>query len=608
MCGYRQLVFIPTVMLFLPNCFFDWKLKKRATNTCYKTYSMKRRYNYFGVLFLLLLAYSCKKDGFLTQTQTTNLSQTTVFTDSANTVAFLSNIYANVGFSFNPGRFGNGGLDAASDEAEVFTTTGSTALAFETGTINAAVVTSDVYTTCYNNIRAVNQFLKNLPGAPIRTFTKTQFKAEARFLRVWYYAILLKHYGGVHLVGDSLYTYTDHIPANRNTYADCVNYITSECDAAAQDLPIIQSGINYGRASKGACLALKSRVLLYAASPLSNGKTLADGVTGALVGYPSYDINRWKLAEDATAAVIATGAYSLVVDSITAAGYGFQYLFTQRVNTEYIFALMRPSNVDFESLWDPPTRTGTGGAFPLQGFVDAFPMNNGKLITDPTSGYKATNPYFHRDPRLDYSVIHDQSSLQNRLSAGASPVNIYVGTYQGVGTGPDAVYVGTRTGYYTNKMLDPNAVANDFIHVSNRCWPLMRYAEILLNYAEAANEYEGPAQAYAAIEAVRQRAGLSPYKLPVGLTQSAMRTYIQNERRIELGFEGHRFWDVRRWRIADQTDNILSMGMEVDRTNTTVTYKPFAVRQRNFRTAMYLWPFPQSEVAKSPELIQNPSY
>ncbi|RYY19379.1 MAG: RagB/SusD family nutrient uptake outer membrane protein, partial [Sphingobacteriaceae bacterium] len=392
---------------------------------------------------------------------------------------------------------------------------------FETGTINAAVATNDVayksdaYTTCYTNIRAVNQFLKNLPTSPIRAFTKTQYKAEARFLRAWYYAILLEHYGGIHLVGDSIYNYTEHIPAARNTYADCVNYIVSECDAAALDLPLTQSGIDYGRATRGSCLGLKSRVLLYAASPLFNGKTIGSGNTAALVGYPTYDKERWKLARDAASALIGTSAYSLVDNAKP--GLGFQTLFTQRYNTEYIFSLIRPSNVDFESLWDPPSRTGAYGAFPLQGLVDAFPMANGMPITNPASGYQPQNPYFGRDPRLDYSIIHDQTSLQNRLSSGVSPVNIFTGTFNGIVSGPDAVYVGTRTGYYTNKMLDPNAVANDFTHVSQRCWPLMRYAEILLNYAEAANEYEGPTpQIYQAVEAIRKRAGLTNFSLPLG--------------------------------------------------------------------------------------------
>ncbi|QEM10036.1 RagB/SusD family nutrient uptake outer membrane protein [Mucilaginibacter rubeus] len=573
----------------------------------------------YSVLGGFLFFTSCKKDGFLGQTQTSNLTEGTVFTDSANTVSFLANIYSNVGFSAAAGRFiygpilsptPNGGIDAASDEAEVSASAGSTALAFETGTINAAVVTDDAYKTCYTNIRSVNQLLKNLPKAPINSFVKTQMKAEARFLRAWYYSILVKHYGGVHLLGDSIYTYTDKIPAARNTYADCVKYILAECDTAAQDLPTVQSGVNYGRASKGACLALKSRVLLYAASPLFNGQSIGEGKSVGLAGYPDSDPERWHLAEQAAEAVISTGAYSLNIDNATAPGFGFQKLFTKRVNTEYIFQLMRPTdNVDLETLWQPPSRTGKNGAFPLQGLVDAFPMSNGKLITDPASGYNPNDPYANRDPRLDYSIIHDQTPLQIRLASGTSPINIFVGKYNGNTTGPDAVHVGTTTGYYTNKMLDPAAVANDFEHRTGRCLPLIRYAEILLNYAEAANEYEGPTGAvYSAVEAIRQRAGLNPYQLPTGLSQVEMRTAIQNERRIELAFEEHRFWDVRRWKIADQTDNITTKGMEVDRDGATVAYKQFDVRKRNFRKAMYLWPFPQSEVAKSPELIQNPGY
>jgi hypothetical protein len=196
-----------------------------------------------------------------------------------------------------------------------------------------------------------------------------------------------------------------------------------------------------------------------------------------------------------------------------------------------------------------------------------------------------------------------------RLGASMEPIDIFIGNYQGRNTGPDAVKVGTRTGYYTNKMLDPNAVSQDFLHVTDRAWPLMRYAEILLNYAEATNEVDGPTgDVYNAVNMIRQRAGLVPFALPAGLDKDGMRLAIRNERRIELAFEEHRFWDVRRWKIADQTENIQTMGMEVDRNNNTVTYTTFPVRKRNFRAAMYLWPLPESEVAKSPEVKQNPGY
>jgi len=584
------------------------------------------------VLMASALVYaSCKKEGFLTATSTTNLTEQTIFADSSRTVGFLANIYSNTGLSTSLSRFSYnyvvcGGLEAACDEAEPSHAFSTPATQFATGTVNAGIIGEEPYKTCYSNIRAVNVLIKNLPNAPLRPAYKTQMVAEARFLRAWYYALLVQHYGGVPLVGDTLLTYDKPIKAKRNTYAECVDYILSECDAAAAILPSTQMGLNYGRASKGACLALKARVLLYAASPLFNGTTLpADAGPGggvevdpALVGYPTFDMNRWKLAENAAQAVIAMGVYSLnTVNNYQTSlpGYGFQGLFPLRVNTEYIFELMRPTgNSDLENICLPPSRGSNGsGSFPYQGLVDAFPMKNGKPITDPTSGYNPADPYKDRDPRLQYSIIRDQTVLLVRTSNGqtngSAPVNIFVGNYNGILTGQDAVHQGTLTGYYNNKMLDPAAIAATLSFGSNRVMPLIRYAEVLLNYAEAANEYEGPTgNVYAAVEAVRQRAGLDPYQLPTGLSQAEMRTRIQNERRIELAYEGHRFWDVRRWKIAPQTENIQSMGMEVNRNGGAVTYKPFNVTKHNFRPAMYLWPFPLSETGKSPELVQNPGY
>ncbi|BAU52931.1 RagB/SusD family nutrient uptake outer membrane protein [Mucilaginibacter gotjawali] len=593
---------------------------------------MKKIYFQFFVLsaFLsfILFAPSCKKSGsFLAQTNTTNLTQASVFTDSSRTEGFLANIYASAGISSSPSRFSAnnficGGLDAASDESEPSHTYATDAAGFATGTINAGTVSNEPYNTCYTQIRAVNQLLANIHSTKMMASNKAGVLAEARFLRAWYYSILLEHYGGVPIVGDSLFTYATPINVKRSTYAACVTYITTECDAAATVLPLTQNGLNWGRASGGACLALKARVLLYAASPLFNGTTLpADAgksssgtVDPSLVGYPTADPARWQLAENAAQAVIASGAYTLntVNTYQTAApGYGFQGLFPQRVNTEYIFQLMRGPNTDLEDLFLPPSRSGGNGAFPYQGLVDAFPMNNGKLITDPASGYDPTNPYNNRDPRLNYSIIHDQTILNvrtgNGLISGQAPVNIYLGNNNG--QNPDAVHQGTVTGYYCNKMLDPAAIAATIAFKSNRCLPLIRYAEILLDYAEAANEFEGPtANVYNAVQAIRQRAGLNPYQLPAGLSQADMRSYIQNERRIELAFEGHRFFDVRRWKIAPVTENIQAKGMEVDENGSTITYNTFNATKHNFRPAMYLWPFPISETGKSPTLIQNPGY
>ena len=593
---------------------------------------MKKIYaNYFVLICLVvvvLFMQSCKKgEGFLAATTTTNLNRATVFADSSRTEGFLANIYASAGFAVSATRFTSnsiptGGLDAACDESEPSHAYATDASGFATGTINAGTVSNDPYNTCYTQIRAVNQLLANIHLTKMLASNKAQLIAEARFLRVWYYSILVEHYGGVPLVGNNLYTYATPINVVRSTYAACITYITSECDSAAAILPLTQGGLNYGRTSGGACMALKARMLLYAASPLFNGTTLpsdagpssSGAVSAALVGYPSADPTRWQLAEAAAQAVIASGAYTLNTANLyqdTIAGYGFQGLFPQRVNTEYIFALMRPPNDDLENLFLPPSRGGSNGAFPYEGFVEAFPMSNGKLITDPTSGYDPAHPYNNRDPRLNYSIIHDQTVLNIRngsgLIAGQAPVDIYLGN--GNNQNPDAVHQGTFTGYYNNKMLDPSVVAQSLAFKTNRCIPLIRFAEILLDYAEAANEYEGPTtNVYNAVQAIRQRAGLNPFQLPQGLSQAQMRTYIQNERRIELAFEGNRFFYVRRWKIAPQTDNIQATGMEVDDNGTAVAYNVFNVTKHNFRAAMYLWPFPLSETGKSASLIQNPGY
>lgn len=553
----------------------------------------------------ILLLVACSKKNFLDQTETTDLNEQTVFADSARTVAFLNNIYVDIGFAENVTRFGNGGLDAASDESEPQKSAAvTTSVQFATGTVNPAIITGDAWNTCYADIRRVNQLLRNVHNTPVPSFVRNVMVGEAHFLRAWYYANLVKHYGGVPLVGDTVYDVNDHISAARNTYKECVDYIVAECDAAAGSLPLTRIREDYGRASGGAALGLKARVLLYAASPLFNGGNV--DAANTLTGYTDNDPQRWKLAADAAQAVMDSHAYSLYEDNTTAPGYGFYYVFTQRVNTEYLLARMQSGNRELETAWQPPSRNGANGGFPYQQTADAFGMANGLPITDPSSGYDPEDPYTGRDPRFAYSFIRDQTLLIQNNSLQEA-VNIYL-TADGKASSQDAVHAGTPTGYYTNKMLDANIAANN-IHGSARCFPLIRYAEILLDFAEASNEFDGPTQAvYDAVDLVRRRAGLSPYELPAGLSQAGMRSAIQAERRVELAFEGHRFWDVRRWKIASVTENQQMNGMEVRRNGSNVTYTVFPVRKHNFRDAMYFWAIPQSETAKSPELKQNPSW
>lgn len=576
------------------------------------------------ILLTVVCLTSCSQESFLDRTVTSDLDENTVFKDSTYTVAFLSDIYTAVGFSSEPSRFNavfvgtSGGLHTATDEAEPHLIANiTTDVQFVTGTVNSVTVDRAAWTTGYSYIRKVNQFLKHLPETPLSDLKKKQYKGEALFLRAWYYANLLQHYGGVPIVGDTIYAAADKIPAVRNSYKETVDYIVSQCDLAAQNLTVRPVGRNYGRAGAGACLALKARVLLYAASPLFNGSSYS-APYNELLGYPTADADRWRIAMEAAKDVMNLGVYYLYVDNVKEPGYGYYAIFNATdsggdavaIRSESIFEKQAQNNGAFERLFNPPSREGSGsGGYPYQDLVDEFEMSNGKSIDATNSGYNLQNPYVNRDPRFYNTIIYDQAQLPIGKNTGSfGPVNIYLGNKDGKPADQDAVHTGTKTGYYINKFRNRSITGTDGAGSSQER-PLIRYAEVLLNYAEARNEFQGPdAEVYKAVEAIRERAGLVPYKLTGGLDQNQMRDVIRHERRIELSFEGHRFWDVRRWKIADQTESKTMHGLEITRDGSNATFRVFDVRKHVFREAQYFWPFPYDEVAKSPNLKQNPGY
>lgn len=575
---------------------------------------MKRTIFLASILAILSMA-ACKKGSILDQVKTTDLNEETTFADSARTMQFLTRIYTDVGFSAEPKRFGTNssiGIYSIGDEVES-TLQAATAynVIFQSGGVSALNIPDDAWVTTYANIRRVNVLLKHLPTTPLSQKLRTRMEGEARFLRAWYYFILIKHYAGVPLVGDVVYGPTDPVSGKRNTYEECVNYIEAECNAAANLLPPAYSGLEYGRVTRGACMALKSRLLLYAASPLFNGR--ADNMGGVL-GYPTYDQSRWAKAAKAAKDVIDLNLYMLF-DLPTQPGYGFQKVFVTRKNSEYILASMAGNNRTLEAMWDPPTRTGSGNSCPYQELVDAFGTVNGKPITEDVksgtnpTGYDETNPYANRDPRLGYTILFNEGLRLNKDKA-VTPVYTYVGAAQD-GFAPNA---GTRTGYYLRKMCDENTIASTTSSATERCFPLMRYAEILLNYAEASNEMDDRATAYDQVKAIRKRAGINAgtdgnYGLADDMTKEQMRTVIQNERRVELAIEEHRYWDVRRWKIAENISNKPLHGMKITKTGSTYTYEIVTVRTPVFvAPKWYLWPIPQGEVNKSVELEQNPGW
>lgn len=577
---------------------------------------MKKILLILSAILTLALA-QCKKATFL-DNKTTGLTEQTVFADSANTMGFLTRIYEDAPFAFNKNRWDSGGLEQGTDDSE-FTLTSP---ARRSIIIANATWTADnfgfpeFWTTPWTNIRRVNLLLSKMASVPLSQARKQLVTGEARFLRAWYYENLIINFGGVPLIGDKVYTVDDDITVPRNTFADCVAYIVSELDAASKLLPTGRNTADFGRITSGACLALKARILLYAASPLFNNTpyVTATAAQTPLIGYGSYDVKRWQDAADAALAVINSGTYSLYVDNTTASGYGFYQVFLNRVNPEFIFAYGRAPNRDFESFYNPPSRGGSKLGQPTQNIVDCFPMKNGKAITDPTSGYNADDPYVNRDPRFGYSIIYNGSLYYSASSNSKQPVFTYVGA-------PSDGFGNTLTGYYSRKMCDEN-ISNNSSFNTNRSWSLIRYAEILLSYAEAINETGQTQLAYAPMRLLRARAGIDAgadgnYGLKANMSVAEMRTVVQNERHIELFYENSRWDDVRRWKIAMTTQNGFLNYMYITKVGAGYTYKVVnALTQpaqnpakiHIFYPYSYLLCLQKSEILKNPSMIQNPGY
>ncbi|HEY8916612.1 MAG TPA: RagB/SusD family nutrient uptake outer membrane protein [Chitinophaga sp.] len=583
---------------------------------------------YWRILFATLatalcFTTACKKD-FLDQKTLSAIDETAVFQDSTRSLGVINNLYSSLGISFNPRRFNNTGLDAACDESEPIADPTIYTYKISSGGINANNVDRGLWTTTFQMLRIANIFLKNKDSIPVSDATKDYWAGQVRFLRAWYLFTLLKHYGGIPLIGDKIFGDNEKIDVPRSSFDDCIKYLTTELDAAAAALPLsYRAGdVNQLKVTKGAALAVKARMLLYAASPLFNSGPRADDPE-RLLTFPDADPARWKLASDAAKAVINLGVYSLYTASATP----LYTLFLQNTpQPEHVLVYWQPwttgNNFYVEASANPTSRGGMNGwagtkYFPTQELVDEFDMINGMRITDPASGYPGigNDMYRNRDPRLTYTV-HYNGSIRMMGSLGDQPVNTYTGVIPSgnaaaTSASLDGIYTstGTLTGYFRYKMC--NGGGGELY----RPWVVMRYAEVLLNAAEATNEYEGPtAEVYDWLKMIRSRAGIiegenSLYGLKPGMTKDEMREAIWHERRVELAFEEHRFWDVRRWKIAPRTENAETHGMEITRAaNGSFSYRVIGIRKHVFTEAMYFWPVPQSELTKSPALKQTPGY
>jgi hypothetical protein len=465
-----------------------------------------------------------------------------------------------------------------------------------------------IYSKYYAALRKLSIFLENVDNAvfvepntynrnpEINQVYQERMKAESFFLRAFYYFELVKRFGGVPIVPERHLTLDDELDIPRSSFDDCVKYIVANCDSAALRLPDSYSDITLlGHATKASALALKSRMLLYAASPLFN---------------ESNERSKWETALNAAKDVLDIPGYGLLSNSEISGNQMFA-VWSNVYNKEILFAMQYTNNNDLEYLDFPVGfEGGEGLTNPTQDLVNAFEMSNGRPITLDNSGYNPANPYNRRDSRLAYFIGYNGQTYNDR------PVETYVGGLDGLNKDQYA----TKTGYYLKKFLNLTADLKENTKAVRRQWIHFRYAEILLNYAEAMNELYGPTvlpdgylmTAKEAIDLVRRRV-LMPV-LPAAITQEEFRARVKNERRVELCFEGHRFWDVRRWKdgaVFNQPVHGMRITRQVNGAQqVTYTYEEFEVEKRVFDvTKMYLMPIPQSEIIKSKDVLkQNPNW
>lgn len=610
---------------------------------------MKKTTRLLWLFMSIFLLVACN-DSFLDETTTTDLDENVVFGDSTYTAGFLTQIYHDIGFDVAPDRFSShGGLQTACDEAEFRQSSDMTTdMQFATGTINSQTVSDDAWRICYANIRRCNKFLQRVGDSPMAESAKLQYKAEAKFLRAWYYYILLRTYGGVPIIADTVYAGSDVVKTVRDTYADCVDYIAKETNDVI-NMNVLRprtSGRSNGRINEACCYALLSRLYLDAASPLHNGSDYGTDDTKELLGYTTYDKERWGQAFRAARSCMTMGGdYRLYeyhqigrtgvtdVEGTSGSGWGFyavqfaadfvncngydDFSYPYGAYQEIILQRKAGTGTNWARLFDPVTCGGDRyGGCPYSELADAFPMVDGKPIGESAYPYSQLRPEMYRDPRFMNTIVYDSCVLANK----EVPTVIY--TRLGSKATQDVVYDGTPTGFYSRKFLHRSVSRNYFLSTpESQC--LIRFAELMLNYAEAANEYYGPdftenlggqeVGPYYILKSIRSRAGIEAgkdgmYGLKPNMTQEEMREAIRLERRIELAYEGFRFYDVRRWMIAEQTENKELHGLEISDLTGKLEATPFVVRKHVFRKAMYFWPLPYSEVVKSKDLKQNPYY
>ncbi|WP_029906762.1 RagB/SusD family nutrient uptake outer membrane protein [Prevotella sp. 10(H)] len=596
--------------------------------------------SYFIAILLSVFMYSCSD--FLDTESRNTLTEPTQWASEKNADVYLNGIYSTLNKPSTPDPLdsftddNNGGPYWASWQWKQGIATpeirGGHPM-IQDGTANDFMNWGVVY----ERVRKCNEFLEQVE-AHKGNFSQEWINKridEVRFLRAYFYAGLWQHLGGVIILTETLDRNTmteEQLYRKRNTFEETYNFISDELGEIVTnghlDVKYNKGDANAGRATLGSALALKGWVDLYAASPGFNAEVpvAAEG-TGAtaeqvkLVGFGNYDIKRWQKAATTNKQFITLykGTYELFDDMSKFWSEATEY------NSEIIWDRQLERNIsglstDFAQKGGPTYVLGkyyTWGNFcPTQELVDEFCMANGLPINHPDSKYDAENPYKDREQRFYDFIVYDGAPYKMNWM---EKEDIIYTRIDKVNPSKNQIELGqsdvTRTGYYFKKRMDPDWEPTGAGYGIN--YVFFRYAEVLLNYAEAQNEGYGPDEVYDVINELRTMRGLPTLEDTYGgktLNKDKMREVIHRERRVELCFENKRFYDLVRWRIAYDVLNKELHGMKIYNTQDDNSGKwvyerlPLTSHPHIFHQKMYLCPIPYSVITANSKIIQNPGY
>ncbi|PUZ26184.1 RagB/SusD family nutrient uptake outer membrane protein [Chitinophaga parva] len=519
---------------------------------------------YISVVAALGLT-ACKKN-FLDRTPLDSYSQSSLFTSANDAIAAVNGCYNGWEDGYNIIY-----MDCASDNAygqypwEGYTTHGN---GYITPTDGDAASRWN-----FTTIQRVNWFMANIDKTPMDSALKHRVKGEARFLRAYQYFVMYELYGDVPLVTTQLTTQEANT-VSRTDKATVYKFIMDELTEIAPDLPLSYTGSDVGRITRGAAISLKARLELYTgdyANCITDCKTIM-GMGYTL--FPNYQ-DLFRIQNNNNSETI--------------------------LNVQY-----KENDNPFESLGVMPSSGvgGWGSIDPTQALVDNYEMANGKTITESGSGYNPDDPYKNRDPRLSATIVY--------------PGQLYQGSYYNSINGSGADYYGgnnnSKTAYVPKKYTSNLGDFNDMWNVGLD-FPVIRYAEILLTFAEAKIESKQlDGEMYDAIDSVRVRAGMPKVDRTAYATYDKLQTLIRRERRSELAMEGLRWYDVKRWQIGDKVMAGAVYGARTGNVNAstgalTLTGAPIKAEDRVFDPKKnYLWPIPQKEIDVNKNLKQNDLY